>query len=131
MQMKHLSLAAGLLLASAGAASAAPAVVSNYLNLRSGPGTGYRVVDVMPAGATVDVLGCGTYWCRVAYGDTQGYASSSYLGLGSTIYAEAPPPVAPALPLLGFGFGRDHDWNRGWGDGWRGGWGGGWGDDDD
>ena len=49
MRLKTLALAAGALMLSAGAASAA--VVTNDLNLRSGPGTNYQVVDTMPAGA--------------------------------------------------------------------------------
>jgi uncharacterized protein YgiM (DUF1202 family) len=104
MQRKHLMLAAGLLLAATGTAAAAPAVVTNDLNLRSGPSTGYRVVNVMPAGATVDVIDCSGNWCRVAWGGTEGYASLNYLGLGEAAYAQAPP-------VIGLGFG--------WGDGWR------------
>jgi uncharacterized protein YraI len=136
MNVKSLSLAGGLLLLSAGAAAAAPAVVSNDLNLRGGPGTGYRVLNVLPAGSTVDVLGCGRYWCRVSSAEGTGYASSNYLDLGAGAYAEAPPPVyAPSPvyaspPLLGFSFGWDNDWDGGWHRDWDGGWRGG-GDDDD
>ena len=62
MRLKTLALAAGALMLSAGAASAA--VVTNDLNLRSGPGTNYQVVDTMPAGARVNVLSCTGGWCR-------------------------------------------------------------------
>jgi uncharacterized protein YraI len=128
MRLKHLALAGGVLLLSAGTASAA--VVTHGLNLRSGPGTGYSVIDVMPAGARVRVLGCGAYWCRVAWRGEEGYASSSYLAGGGAYAYE--PPAGYAGPAFGFGFGWGprwdwgwhRDWDRGWG--WRGGW-----DDDD
>jgi len=110
MQLKMLGLAGALLLAGAGMADAA--MVRSDLNLRSGPGTGYRVVTVMPAGAEVDVLGCSGSWCRVAWGSAEGYASASYLA-GEPAYAVAPPPVVvePA-PLFSFGFST---WDYGWG----------------
>lgn len=113
MHLKHLSLAAGLLLASAGAAMASPAVVTNDLNLRSGPGTRYAVVATMPAGATVNVMNCGGAWCRVSWGDAVGFASRSYLGNGGPgpAYVVVPPPVVYAPPpVFAFGFG----WGGGW-----------------
>ena len=130
MNFKSLSVAGGLLLLSVGAAAATPAVVSNDLNLRSGPGTDYRVLSVLPAGSSVDVLGCGQNWCRVSSAEGTGYASSGYLDLGAGAYAEAPPPVYAPAPLLGFRFGWDNDWDGGWHRDWDGGWRGG-GDDDD
>jgi uncharacterized protein YraI len=113
---KTFTAASAFVVAGAGLASAA--VVENDLNLRSGPGTGYRVIDVMPAGAYARVLSCGGSWCRVAYGGTIGYASASYLG-GGGAYAAAPPPVYVAPPPVvsfGFGFGRPY-WghHRHWG----------------
>jgi uncharacterized protein YraI len=107
MRLKILSLAAGVLLLSAGAASAA--VVTHDLNLRSGRGTGYRVIDVMPAGAHVAVLGCSGRWCRVNWRGTVGFASASYLAGHGAAYA-APPVYYGPRPVFRFGFG------------WRGGW---------
>ena len=116
MQFKALSLAAGILLLSAGAASAA--VVTRDLNLRSGPGTRYAVIDTMPGGAHVDVLGCAGAWCRVDWRGRVGFASAHYLaGEGATYIA--PPRVYYGPwpyydgwgPVFGFG----------WGGGWRGG----------
>jgi uncharacterized protein YraI len=126
MSLKHLSLAAGLLIASAGAAAAAPAAVTGDLNLRSGPGTGYAVVGTMPAGATVDVRDCNGAWCRVAWGNAVGFASRSYLDVGGPVYAAAPPPVVVGPPVFGFGVGWGGGWHRGWhGGGWHHGWHGG------
>jgi uncharacterized protein YraI len=87
--IKTLSLAGGLLLLSGVAAFAAPALVSQDLNLRSGPGTGYGVVNVLPAGSTVDAYDCGDYWCRVASREGVGYASSGYLNFAGATYATA------------------------------------------
>jgi uncharacterized protein YraI len=108
----------GGLLTLAGIGAANAAVVTGDLNLRSGPGTGYRVIGTMPAGSYVDVLGCSGAWCRVEFGGAVGYASASYLG-GGGAYAAAPvyaPPVysAPyyAGPAIGFGFGFGSGWHH-------------------
>jgi uncharacterized protein YraI len=125
MHLKQLWLALGLLLASAGAAAASPAVVSNDLKMRSGPGTNFGVVSTMPAGATVNVFSCSGAWCRVAWGNRQGFVSRSYLEMGGgayPVYGAAPPPVV--IYGGGFGWGWGPGW--GWGGGWRGGWHGGW-----
>jgi len=123
MQIRHLALAAGLLLASAGVASAAPASVTSDLNLRRGPGTNYGVITVLPAGATVNVLDCAGSWCEVAWRGGSGYASRSYLALGGGGYAAPPVYVAPPVVTFGFGFGGPR-WYGGYGGyhrGWRGG----------
>ncbi len=107
MQIKHLALAAGLLLTSAGAASAAPALVTGDLNLRTGPGTNFGVITVLPGGVTVNAVGCGGGWCRIAWRGGYGYASRSYLDFGGGPVYAAPPPriyVAPP-PVVTFGFG--------------------------
>jgi hypothetical protein len=60
-------------------ASAAPAVATGSVNVRSGPGTSYGVIDTLRAGQTVDVLGCRSGWCYVEKSGPDGYVSSSYL----------------------------------------------------
>ena len=107
-RLRTLALAAGVVVASAGMAAAA--TVSNDLNLRSGPGTGYRVVDTMPAGAYVNVLGCSGSWCRVSWQGRTGYASASYLG-GGGAYAASPVYVAPP-PVVRFGFSSGPRWHN-------------------
>ena len=111
MTFRTLTLAAGALLVSAGIASAA--TVSNDLNLRSGPGTGYRVIDTMPAGAYVNVIGCSGSWCRVNWHGRVGYASASYIGGDGGYYAAAPVYVAPPpVVSFGFGFGNGPRWHH-------------------
>jgi uncharacterized protein YraI len=116
MHFRKFALAAGVLLISA--STAAAAVVTSPLNLRSGPSTRYSVIATMPPGARVDVLSCGGSWCRVAWHGARGYASASYLANGGAYaYEPAPVYVAPP-PVVRFGYG----WG---GPRWRGHWSGG------
>ena len=107
MRMRHLALAAGLLTLSAGAASAAPALVTGDVHLRTGPGTQYGILTVLPGGATVNVRGCAAGWCRIAWRGGYGFASSRYLDVdGGPVYAAPPPRVYYAPPpVVSFGFG--------------------------
>jgi len=68
-------------------------VIDGALNLRSGPGTTYSVVTVMPDGATVTITGAlqnGFY--PVRYGNLTGYAFADFLQIGGT----APTPTQPS-----------------------------------
>lgn len=86
MNLRTRLLGAGsALLLTAGAAAAAPATVSTDLNMRSGPGTSYAVIDTIPGGATVDVESCTGSWCMVNYAGRSGYASASYLSGGASV----------------------------------------------
>jgi uncharacterized protein YraI len=68
--------AVALLLASAGAAVAFPATATTDLNVRSGPGTGYSVVDQLQAGDTVEIVATRGSWYQTAEG---GWASGNFL----------------------------------------------------
>lgn|SRR5690349_18023835 len=57
----------------------ADATALTTLNVRSGPGTGYHVVDVLHRGETVDVAGCRPGWCFVHTRHAAGWASAGYL----------------------------------------------------
>jgi uncharacterized protein YraI len=93
--------------------------VTGDLNLRSGPGPNFGVLTVLPGGATVNVVGCNGGWCRIAWREGFGYASSSYLDLGGgPVYAAPPPGYYAPPPVVTFGFG----WG---GPRWYGGWHGG------
>ena len=63
----------------------AASVNTDRLNLRSGPGTGYRVLRVMSQGETVMVVsGPSGGWYQVKYGSVTGWASGEYLAFGGT-----------------------------------------------
>lgn len=77
----------GLLLSSAASAQTNANAYTD-LNLRAGPGVEYEIVGVIPTATAVTVDGCleSSNWCRVAYGDVNGWASGDYL----TAMVEAP-----------------------------------------
>lgn len=77
--MKTLIVAAtAAFLASAGSAAAYTAVTVTDLNMREGPGTGYRIITTLPANAPVEVYGCAG-WCEVEFGGAVGYVSGNYI----------------------------------------------------
>ena len=60
-----------------------PARVTTALNLRTGAGTSYRVVLVMPAGSTVTVTGPSVNgFAPIVYKGLYGWAYAAYLDLG-------------------------------------------------
>ncbi|GHA16834.1 hypothetical protein GCM10007989_10010 [Devosia pacifica] len=62
------------------AAQAAPATASANVNVRSGPGGSYGVVDVLQRGQRVEVDRCQGSWCYVVKPGPDGWVSSNYLG---------------------------------------------------
>ena len=54
-------------------------VTTADLNLRSGPGTQYSVIAVMPKGTSVTVLSISGSWAKVIYGSKEGYAHTAYM----------------------------------------------------
>ena len=83
MSLSRLAqLASGAALAlmlGATAASAATAFASTTVNIRSGAGTGYSVVDVLEAGDEVDVNYCKGVWCFVDRPGPNGWVNANYL----------------------------------------------------
>lgn len=80
------------------AAYAAPGTVTGNVNVRSGPGTNYAVIDTVRRGTTVDVQQCEGSWCYIAKPGPDGWVSSSFLSAGGGA------PVNPQQPGLSFGF---------------------------
>ena len=81
------------------------------LNLRVGPGLEYGVIDVIPAGYPVDVLGCldAYEWCDIDWDGLRGWVSARYLVQpGTTVYL---PQYAPRIgvPIISFSFFSYHD----------------------
>ena len=95
--------AALVLLSTAASAFAVSAFATTAANVRSGPGTGYAVVDALATGEEVDVEGCNGSWCKIQHVGPDGWVSKSLLAAGG-YDAPAPTPV-PATPDLPFNFG--------------------------
>jgi hypothetical protein len=102
-------LSAGIVALSTGWAVAAPVQVLDYLNLRSGPGFYYSVIEIIPAGWFIDAGGCVGRWCQVNVNGIVGYADINFLSFGGPpvvgavvppppVVAAAPPPVVAAEP---------------------------------
>ena len=85
--------------------AASPGFTTAKLNLRSGPGTGYRIIETMPEIAAVTISDCSASWCRVEFGTKRGWASLRYL---ETITVTPRKAVRrPSWPRYGY---RGHDW---------------------
>lgn len=81
------------------------------LNLRVGPDITYGVIDVIPYGEPVLVLGCldRYYWCDVEWYGLRGWVAAEYLVQpGTSVYL---PRIAPqiGLPIVVFSFNVYHD----------------------
>lgn len=95
MKFRFLVVAAaafGAALMSVVPASAYPAQSTVALNVRSGPSTGYGVVDVLYQGEVVDVRSCSGGWCAITHNGPDGYVSGRYL----TQAGNNPPPRQPS-----------------------------------
>lgn len=100
-------MAVGVLLVSAFAfasssyAQQGQARATTDLNVRSGPGTSYSVVFVLPRNAVVNVLDCtaGPAWCQVSYQNRAGWASATYLAFTTGQQpGYVPPPQQTPQP---------------------------------
>ncbi len=99
------STAAALLAAFAGSAMAqSPAVATEDLNVRGGPGYDYEVVGVLGIDEPVTVQGCleASVWCEVSYGGGVGWVDSDYLvaDYGGTDYVVTERRVEIGIPTV-------------------------------
>jgi len=76
-----LSLASGAIAmpALAQSLSGGNAVATSNVNVRQGPGTSYRVVDVLRRGDAVNISRCTNGWCQISHAGTNGWASRQFL----------------------------------------------------
>lgn len=56
-------------------------VLSDGLNVRSGPSSDYYSIDVLEKGTRVYVLEVVGNWCKIQYDDIEGYVNSKYLDI--------------------------------------------------
>lgn len=98
---KALGLGAAVIALSAGAALAATATAS--VNVRSGPGTQYRVVDTLSPGQRVSVTDESGGWCEINQSGPDGWVSCRYLTDGN--YGRSYRDDRPSVSIQ-FGFGN-------------------------
>ena len=119
--MKTLPIAATLAALTFGAASAAMATeATTSVNVRSGPGTAYTVVDVLYAGEPVTVHECASSgWCLIAHSGPDGWVSSRYLTADDdddvVIMDDEDQPDVRTSVRLSFSFGRGNGFSYGGG----------------
>jgi hypothetical protein len=101
-----LALIGGL----AAVAPVAAAEATLSLNVRSGPGTSYRVVDTLYAGENVTIDRCSTTgWCYIIHSGPDGWVSRRYLlGEGGRAEVRVRPQVS-----FSFSFGRGDGFSYG------------------
>lgn len=87
MKLALSATVAGLVLTSTAFAQTT-ATAWTDLNLRAGPGATYDIIAVIPSAQSVAVDGCleESNWCRVSFGENNGWAAGDYL----TATVEAP-----------------------------------------
>jgi len=74
-------------------AGAGDAQITSYLNFRSGPGTDYGIISVIPNGASVSLTGASSGgFVEIVYNGYQGWVSADYVASGSEAPAPAPDP---------------------------------------
>lgn len=80
-----VAVAAGVvMLASVGTALASPAMVTSNVNVRSGPGSHYGVVDIVRRGEFVDLVSCQNAWCYVDNYGSEGWISAAFVDPSNT-----------------------------------------------
>ncbi len=81
---RRLVRAAGgmlVVLTLAGSAVAQPVKIVWSTYLRTGPGSGYAVVDEIQHDTLVDLRSCGAHWCQILSGRTVGYVDKDSIKL--------------------------------------------------
>jgi uncharacterized protein YgiM (DUF1202 family) len=76
------------------AVAASRATVSETLNVRSGPGTTYRVVGTLSGGRSITVRSTSKGWSKIDFQDQTAYVASRYLVMAQ---AAAPAPAPSTI----------------------------------
>ena len=70
-------------------------VTATRVNIRSGPGTGYKVIDGASKDALCYIIGLNDGWYKIIFGDSIGYMRSDYLELTEYPYENRRSPNTP------------------------------------
>lgn len=103
------------LISATGAHAAASGYTTVDLNLRTGPDTGFPVVDVIPEGDEVYVKGClrDESWCDVRWDGTRGWVYSEYIAFDYRgDYALLPDIGLSAFSIPIIAFAASDYWRR-------------------
>ncbi|MFT6658488.1 SH3 domain-containing protein [Maritalea sp.] len=107
---KIAALATMGIIITASSAFAFTAKSSAALNVRSGPGTGYNIVDALYTGEKVSVDKCtkSKKWCYVTHSGPDGWVAAKYLKRigGQQVPRPSPTPSDPEV-TFGFQFGSN------------------------
>ncbi|MCZ4274082.1 SH3 domain-containing protein [Maritalea porphyrae] len=103
---KTAALATMGIVITASSAFAFTAKSSTALNVRSGPGTGYNIVDALYTGEKVNVNKCtkSRKWCYVTHSGPDGWVAAKYLKRVGGHKPKPTPTPYPSDPEITFGF---------------------------
>lgn len=59
---------------------------SGGLNMRTGAGTNYNIIQEIPQNDTIYILGMGNNWYYISYNDSYGYVSADFVTINYQIY---------------------------------------------
>jgi uncharacterized protein YraI len=113
-----IGLSAAALFVTAGGALADPGAATASVNVRTGPGVQYRVVDVLYPGEPVDIGDCELGWCHITHDGPSGWVSARYLTGADygPVYEPAPvyeePPVYITPPPIYIGPGPHYRYHN-------------------
>jgi len=104
MKKRTIAAAAAALFTTLSLASVAQAATATTaVNVRSGPGANFSVVDTLRTGQQVDIRECRPNgWCFVEKPGPDGWVSSSYLRQDGRPGPRPSAPTAPSRPDVGF-----------------------------
>lgn len=98
------------LLASTAGTLAESANATTALNVRTGPGASFAVLDTLLPGESVEVTECASNgWCRIEHPGPDGWVSSKYLA--ADLDGTGPASESTEDPEINFGFGVDSNGN--------------------
>ncbi len=93
--IKLVATSAVAFLAAASSTLASPARATTDVNVRSGPGSSFAILDTLNRGERVDVVECvSSGWCRVTQSGPSGWVYSRYLNEGASSPASPAPSGA-------------------------------------
>ena len=95
MLVTRMTLAAVTLIALTAAATAKPLTLPAETNLRAAPGTKSEIITLIPKGSAVEVGECDAGWCKVKFGDKEGFVIGRNVGEASP-QTTATRPQSPA-----------------------------------